>query len=467
MRRTVTWVGTAAALLACVVLGAIAVQRLYTERQYTRLLSEGDRALGAGNAYAAVEAFSGALAFKPDSMLAYLRRGQAYRDQRRFDEATRDWRQASKLAPEAPQPLISLGDHFDAVGQYAEAAEWYGQAASRLKAEDPSLLYRLALARFKAGDSAAAIEPLKSAAERNDVSPERRYLLGLVQRDVGDLTGAIASLEAALAIAPDLSAAREELADAYRTAGRPVDEMAQLQALAARSAGVDRRVAIGVAEARRGQFDAALGTLSGALRTAPNDSGVLLAIGRVYLARAERNPEGDDEAVRRALEFIERALGGTAPRSEGHALFGRALFLSGNYTEAERVLRDAVETSPVNAEAFLYLADVAERTSHDLVARDALVNYDALKGDTSTSESRAARAARIGDLSLRAGDAAAAAEFLARAVAGGHTTPLTLGLLAHARWLTGDAASARDLIARALAANPRDAQLQRIARIVR
>jgi hypothetical protein len=73
--------------------------------------------------------------------------------------------------------------------------------------------------------------------------------------------------------------------------------------------------------------------------------------------------------------------------------------------------------------AFLYLADVAERTSHDLVARDALVNYDALKGDTSTGEARAARAARIGDLSLRAGDAAAAVEFLRRAVAGGHTTP--------------------------------------------
>jgi tetratricopeptide (TPR) repeat protein len=467
MRRTVTWVGTAAALLTCVVLGAVAVQGLYTERQYRRLLGEGDRALAAGKAYAAVEAFSGALAFKPDSMVAYLRRGQAYRDQRRFDEATRDWRQASKLAPEAPQPLIALGDHFDAIGLYAEAAEWYGQAASRLKAEDPSLLYRLALARFKAGDSAAAVEPLKTVTERNDASPERRYLLGLVQRDVGDLAGAIASLESALAIAPDFAAAREELADAYRAAGRPVDEMAQLQALTARSTQTDRRVAIGVAEARRGQFDAALGTLSGVLRTAPNDSGVLLAIGRVYIARAERNPEGDDDAVRRALEVIERALGGTAPRSEGLALFGRAKFLAGSYADAERYLRDAVETSPVHAEAFLYLADVAERTSHDLVARDALVNYDALKGDTSTGEARAARAARIGDLSLRAGDPAAAAEFLARAVAGGHTTPLTLGLLAQARWLTGDVASARELIARALAADPRDAQLQRISRVVR
>src|SRR5262245_4126283 len=135
MRRTVPWAGATVALVTCTVLGALAVQRLYAERQYGRLLADGERALAAGNAYAAVEAFSGALALRPDSMVAFLRRGEAYRDQRRFDEAARDWRQASRLAPEAPQPLIALGDHFDSLGHYAQAAEWYGQAAARSKTE--------------------------------------------------------------------------------------------------------------------------------------------------------------------------------------------------------------------------------------------------------------------------------------------------------------------------------------------
>src|SRR5690349_21527579 len=166
MRRTIFWTGAIVALLACALAGAVAVQRLYSDRQYRRLLSEGDHALAAGNSYGAVEEFSGALAFRPDSMVAFLRRGEAYRDQRRFDEAARDWRQASRLAPDAAPPLVALGEHFDALGQYAQAAEWYGQAASRLKAEDQSLLYKLALARFKAGDSAAAIEPLKAVASR-------------------------------------------------------------------------------------------------------------------------------------------------------------------------------------------------------------------------------------------------------------------------------------------------------------
>ena len=61
--------------------------------------------------------------------------------------------------------------------------------------------------------------------------------------------------------------------------------------------------------------------------------------------------------VRHALEFIEDALGGTASRSEKASRFGRAKFLSGSYADAERYLRDAVETSPVHADAFLYLAD--------------------------------------------------------------------------------------------------------------
>jgi predicted Zn-dependent protease len=243
--------------------------------------------------------------------------------------------------------------------------------------------------------------------------------------------------------------------------------MRQLQALAARDASVSRRVAIGVAEARQGQLDSSIGTLSSVLADAPNDSRVLVAIARVYLLRAERSRDRNDASLARASAVLERALGGTAPRSEGLALFGRALHLAGNDVDAERILRDAIATSPVHPEAFLFLADTAERLGHDLAARNALMNLDMLQGDTVSAAVRNERARRIGELSLRAGDARAAADYLSRAVDAGHDGPATLGLLAHARWLTGDAASARELLDRALAASPRDSQLQRLARIIR
>ena len=464
MRGLRARIALAAALLAAAVGGTALFQRFNSDRQYRRLLSAGEDALAAGESYRAVEAFSGALAFRPKSMVAYLRRGEAYRAQHRDEEAIRDWREATRLAPETPQPLVALGDLFDARGEFSQSAQWYGRAAERLKDEDPSLLYRLALARYRAGAPAAAIDPLQRAVARNDASAESHYLLGLLYRDTNSRGRAIQAIETALAIEPDLTPAREELADLYHAEGRVVDEMAQLQILA-RDGQTIRKVAIGLAEARQGQLDAALGTLTGALELDQNDSRVLLAIGRVYIARAERGR--DAGAIQRAMAALERALGGTARRSEGLALYGRALSLSGNDTEAERILTDAVATSPVTAEAFGFLADAAEHLGHSVIARDALMNLDALEGDTAAPATRLDRAGRIGDLSMRAGDYRVAAQYLSRVIDGRPNDVAALGMLAESRWRLGDSASAKDLLFKALALSPNDPRLQRVARLVR
>ena len=102
-------------------------------------------------------------------------------------------------------------------------------------------------------------------------------------------------------------------------------------------------------------------------------------LGRVHLARAEA---GIAPRSPRALAALERALGGTARRSDGLALYGRALHLSGDAAGAERLLQDAILHLPVDPDAFGYLADAAERLGHPLAARDALLNLDALEGDT-------------------------------------------------------------------------------------
>ncbi len=454
-------------MLALTIAGAVVGQQVYSDWRFSKLMSDGDQALAAGDAYSAVEAFSGALALRPDAMVAYLRRGEAYRNQDRLDQAVRDWREATRLAPEAPQAFMAIGDALDASGRSGEAADWYTQAAERLRGEDASLLYRLALTRYKSGAPGAALEPLKEAVARDDSSAQARYLLGLVYRDIGNPAAAVTSLESAIATDPDLVAAREELADLYALLERPVDEMAQLQHLGARDARPARRAAIALAEARQGQVDGAVGTLTRALAGAPNDARLQLAVGRVYLLRAERGNGRDTDAIRRARAVIEHALAGASPRSEGLALYGRALYLDGDDRGAERALREAVSTSPVAPEAFAYLADAAERLGHDDIARDALMNFDTLHGDTVKPASRLARAQRIGELSLRIDDSRTALEYLTRAYDGGERSALTAGLLAHARWLTGDLDGARALLARALKEDPRDPKIQRIARVVR
>lgn len=452
-----------AGLMAVVAAAVMVVEHAGGERRYARLLREGQAALDEGNSYAAIEAFSGALTLRPRSMVAYFHRGEAYRAQHRDDEAIRDFRAAIRLAPDAPQPLVALGDLYEKVDP-AQAAAWYGQAVAHLNSDDPSLLYKLALARYRAGTPAEAIKPLRDMLARNDSIAEAHYLLGLVSRDAQRLDEAIAALERAVRLAPSLVPAREELADLYRARGRFADEMGQLQALAALNDTASRVVSIALAQARDGQFPAALGTLAAAAARAPADSDIQLALGRVYIARAERT--ADRISVARALQALEKALGGHARRSEGLALFGRALSLSGDDAGAERILREAVATSPVDPEAFGFLADVSERLGHFEEARDALKTLDVLQGDTATSETRAARVRRLGLLSRRANDFTAAVDFLSQAIAAGREDALTLGELAQARLGLGDYAGAQDALARALAVDPRNRDLLRLRRVV-
>jgi predicted Zn-dependent protease len=192
---------------------------------------------------------------------------------------------------------------------------------------------------------------------------------------------------------------------------------------------------------------------------------VLLAIGRVYLARAERHR--DPESVGRALGVLEKAMGGTARRSEGLALYGRAMSLSGNDVEAERILRDAVATSPVDPEAFGFLADSAERLGHLTAARDALMNLDVLDGDTALPATRLDRARRIGEMSMRLNEPRIASTYLNRVVDARPDDLATVVLLIEARWRLGDEPAARALLDPSLAANPNDTRLQHLARMMK
>ena len=90
------------------------------EREFRRLIASGDQALEADRTSEAIEAFSGALAFKPASMLAHLQRAETYR--RRGDAdlaaALRDAGEAHTLDPTAPQPIELLGDIHSAMARY-------------------------------------------------------------------------------------------------------------------------------------------------------------------------------------------------------------------------------------------------------------------------------------------------------------------------------------------------------------
>ena len=98
------------ALTAAGFAAVVAYQVLARERQYQALLARGDAALSEDQTFGAIEAYSGAVALRADSVIARLRRGETYQRRGDFEAAAHDFRAAAALDPAAPRPLEGLGN---------------------------------------------------------------------------------------------------------------------------------------------------------------------------------------------------------------------------------------------------------------------------------------------------------------------------------------------------------------------
>jgi tetratricopeptide (TPR) repeat protein len=450
-------------LLAGGLAAAYGVAETRRERTYRRLIDQGEAALAAGNTSAAIEAFSGAVALKADSMLGYLRRGEAYRARHELEAALKDLLQASEIDPTALRPLELLGDVNGALLRYDRAAARY-QAYLAIDDQSPRVLYKLGLVRYRAGQPSEGIPVLRRALTLDPRFPEAHYVLGLCLRDARQNTDAQVSLKHAIELAPALLPAREELAELYGRVGRNDERLTQLEALVALDPAPARSIELGLAYSRAGMTDRAVSTLRQASERYPEAAGVDVALGRVWLEAAQLH--GDRIALAKALEALEGAVG-TDDSSAALTLFGRALLLASDQELAERMLQDATTREPVDPQAFFYLADAAERCDHPKVARQALVDYRTLTGDERDTRRRVAMAERIGALSMQAQDPAGAVTWFTRALDAAGPDALILVHLAEAQLAAGDREAATATVARALEHEPANAAARALARRLR
>jgi tetratricopeptide (TPR) repeat protein len=456
MRRTVI-------ILLLVSLTGVAGFLAYTatarEAEYTRLIAQGEAALGADQTYVAIEAFSGAIALKGDAMLPYLKRGETYRRRGELTAALRDLRTASGLEPRATRPIEELGDVNYALERYSRAAESY-EAYVKLDDRSAQVYYKLGLTRFRRGDATGAVTALQKAIAVRDRFPEAHYLLGLCLADQNQLQQAITAVERAVQEAAALMPAREELAGLYQRAGDEGKAIEQLEAIAALDPGrSERLVAVGLAYARSGRTDLAVVTLRRAAERYPADQSVYVALARTWLEAAEAR-RGDRVSLSKALEALDRVTRGPVASSEALTLLGRALLLSGDPVEAERTLQQATARLPLDPGAFVQLATASQRLGHLDTARTALLRYVALADDTEVGK----WGSQIADLSLRLGNPTEAVRWLTRTIEIQGETPAALGQLADAQLRAGDAGAARVTIDRGLEKEPRNAVLLALKR---
>lgn len=403
-----------AAIAAVTVVAAAGYSAWTREQAYQRLVSEGEAAAAAGDALTSIEALSGAIALRPDSMVAWLRRGEMYHLQQDYGAAVRDLRRAAELDPSAPRPEEQIGDVYLERRLYRSAAEHYAQASLK---DDRAhrVLYKLGLASLRDGHLDRAVQALTRASALEPRHAETHYLLGLCLAQQGNATGAIDALERALAIDASMLAAREAAVPLYASLARFPDALRQLETLARLEPERPERVAaVALALSRTGRADEAVVALARAAKRFPDNPLLLETLGRVWLDVGLAG--GDRVALMKAVEALRRSAE-RAPGGGNLGLLGRARLALGDRAQALRTLESATSYLPVSTDTLEWLAEAAESQGRVLAARDALLKADALAGDAASEKTRGQRARRIGLLSLRAGDARTAATWLERAVA--------------------------------------------------
>jgi tetratricopeptide (TPR) repeat protein len=399
------------------------------ERMYRQYVGQGDQETRRGDHFAAVAAFTSAIGFKPDSMLGYLKRGEAQQRRGDLEAAAADFQQAAAIDPSSPRIHELLGD-VDAARRRHEGAAGHYAASVKLDDLSPRVLYKLGVSRHLAGHDTAALDALTRASQLDGRFAEAHYMLGVCFRALDRPREAEDAFKRALALAPALIAAREQLADVYGSQGRRTSRIAELDRLLTADPGPARQIALALAHASVGDAPRAVRLLSSASGLYPDEADVYIALGRVWLDEARE--QGDHVALGKALEALQHAV---AMEPSGHALseLGRARLAAPDPALAERTLRQATETLPAPPSAFLHLAQAAERNGHLPAARRALLHFAALAGDD-------------------------VAHYLASEAEGPRPGPGLLLRLVQAQLEAGDPASARRTLTGLLDKDPDNAQ---------
>jgi tetratricopeptide (TPR) repeat protein len=460
MRRPVL---IAAGVAATVIAAVFLYLALSREADYRARVAEGDRALAADQTFPAIEAFTGAIVLKPDAMLGYLRRGEAYRRQGEPSSlsALRDLRKAAELDPTALKPLEGIGDINFSLDRYAKAAESY-EAYIKLDERSPRVLYKLALSHFRLGNRSdaraqteLAVIRLKEALAYDDRSAEALYLLGVCEGQLGRTAEAVEVLERVVSMSGTLLPARQELVRLLLALKRDQEAIDQLDALAALDqANVDHLIQAGLVYARMGRTDLAVTELGKAAQRAersPAQPRVYEALGRVWLEAAEVRRDTDRIALNKAFEALDRCVRDPRASSEGLTLYGRALLLNGDPAGAQQVFDQATQKPPVDPDAYRQIGLLALRRGDLVLARDSMVRCLAL-----TTEPRHLRdlPGQVGELCLRLDEPGEAVKWLKQAAGASNDDAESISRLVTAQVRAGDHQGAAASVEQGLKKSP-------------
>ncbi len=431
MRRRTAVTAVVSAIVAGLVLGWNTIGQ---DRSFRALIRDGDAALAAGDTSAAAAAFSGALAIKPDSTVARVKRGDTYRRRGELQAALADLTAAGALDPSATRAKELLGDVHLALGHAPRAIEIY-RAYLALDERAPLVLVKLAGAELAEGEGSAALASARRAITLDSRLAEAHYVEGLALRQ-RDPVQAARSFSRAVELKPVLIPAREQLGEVLLVLGRVKEAAEALDAIAAlEPANPGRAAAVVAAFSTAGKYDSAIKRLERAEEQFPNDPALAGARGLILLDRAEAER---DRPLRAEAEAALAPLAARDPASTAVLTgMGRARLLAGDPQGAVRWLTRATAALPVDPAALRLLARAAMEAGDARAEMAALVRHEALAPGTVWA---LPHAKRIVEAALKSGDLAAATAWIRRAERNAQDDADVLALAEEVRRRTPDRA---------------------------
>jgi len=176
---------------------------------------------GLGNLDLSVEAYSKALAIKPDYAEAYNNMGVTLQDQGKLEEAIEAYNKALAIKPDYAEAYNNMGVTLQAQGKLEEAIEAYSKALA-IKPDYAKAYYNMGNALQDQGKLEEAIEAYNKALAIKPDYAEAYSNMGVTLKTQGKLEEAIEAYNKALAIKPDY-------AEAYNNMGVALTEQGKLE----------------------------------------------------------------------------------------------------------------------------------------------------------------------------------------------------------------------------------------------
>jgi tetratricopeptide (TPR) repeat protein len=295
------------------------------------LFARGVQLHQSGDVVGAIEAYQAALEKEPGRVDARSNLGAAFAQLGRYEEASKHYRAVLEQVPDQAQVRFNLALALYKAARIPEAAE----ELERALAQDPGNLRAVLLladCRARMGNDAAVVALLTPREEafkddrlfayllgsallrRNELmrgqayidrlfrggeSAEAHLLLGAAQLKRNNPREALAELERAVQLNPDLPTVQALLGRALMAMGRRAEAMTAFRRELARDPNdFDSNVYVGLFLKEDGKLEEASAYLARAARLRPQDPAALYALGALHLAA------GRVDEARQALERV-------------------------------------------------------------------------------------------------------------------------------------------------------------------